>query len=197
MAAAALVAVGAITPGPNNLIVMRAAARSGLVGAAPAIAGVVLGSVTLLVVVALGGGALFQALPGARTAIAVAGCLYLSWSGAWLVVTSFRRTAPPRELADPGLPARTGSLFAFQFLNPKSWVMALTATSAVQAAGAAATIALLAPLFVLVPALCLIVWSSLGSLLGNALRRRSVRIWTDRALGALLFVSAALLLLER
>jgi threonine/homoserine/homoserine lactone efflux protein len=197
MAAAGLVAFAAITPGPNNLIVMRAAARSGPRGAAPAIAGVVLGGLALLAVVALGGGALFQSVPAARTAVAVAGCLYLSWSGASLVAATFRRSPPPAELDEPGLTVRATALFAFQFVNPKSWVMALTATSAVEAGGAAATLARLVPLFVVIPTVCLIVWSSFGSLLAGALRRPNVRSWSDRTMGGLLFLSALLLLLER
>lgn len=194
MATAGLVAVAAITPGPNNLIVMRAAARSGVRGAAPAVGGVVLGSVALLAVVVLGGDPLFRAAPGVRTAIAAAGCLYLAGAGASLVLSTYRRGATSRELAAPLLPARTVPLFAFQFMNPKGWVMAATAASALDAGGAAATLARLVPLFVVIPTVSLIAWSALGSLLAGALRRPRVRIWSDRALGGLLLASALLLL---
>ena len=54
--AAALILVAAITPGPNNLVVMHAAAQRGLRAALPPITGIVLGSLALYAV-ALAGGA--------------------------------------------------------------------------------------------------------------------------------------------
>lgn len=196
LATAGLVAVGALTPGPNNLFVMRTAARCGLRGAAPAIAGVVLGSVALVVVVGLGGGAVFDAAPAARTAVAIAGCLYLAWSGGALVAATFRGRAAPADRGEPALPAGAAALFGFQFLNPKGWVVAVTAASAVDAGGGAATVAALLPLFVVIPAISLVAWATLGAMLGGALRRPAVRIWSDRAMGGLLVASALLLLLE-
>ncbi len=55
--AAGAIAAAALTPGPNNFVVMRTAARGGLAGALSAIAGVVLGSLALLAVVVAGAGA--------------------------------------------------------------------------------------------------------------------------------------------
>lgn len=87
--------------------------------------------------------------------------------------------------------------FWLQFLNPKGWVMVLTATSAVRAeAGALAAFAHLAVLFTLISTACLLVWSSLGSLLTELLRRKSFRAWFDRLMGGALVASAVLLLME-
>ena len=98
LALAAVVTVGAITPGPNNWVVMRAAARSGAAGAVPVIAGVVLGSLALLVLVAAGGGAAFEAEPRLRTALAIGGSLYLAALGARLVFQTFSgRLVPARR----------------------------------------------------------------------------------------------------
>ncbi|MCI0674064.1 MAG: LysE family transporter [Myxococcaceae bacterium] len=196
MATAGLVAVGAVTPGPNNLVVMRAAARSGLAGALPAILGIVLGGLALLAVVAAGGAALFDLVPRSRWAVTFVGCLYLAWLGGALVVSSFRVTGADGSTGPAEQSGGAAALFGFQFLNPKSWVMALTATSAVQASGSVAGFVQLAALFVLIPTVCLLAWSSLGALLTSALRRPDVRAWFDRAMGCLLFASALLLLLE-
>ena len=53
-AVAALIALGALTPGPNNLVVLGAGARGGLWAALPPIAGIVAGSLAMLAVVAAG-----------------------------------------------------------------------------------------------------------------------------------------------
>jgi threonine/homoserine/homoserine lactone efflux protein len=194
---AALIVVAAITPGPNNLVVMQAAARGRAAGAVPAIVGIVLGSLALLAVVVAGAGAAFEVEPRLRTALAVGGCLYLSWLGLQLVVRTFRAdTGPTRVLAKP-LPAGILGLFGFQFLNPKSWVMVLTATAAGQSsAGVLATFLRLSVLFVVIPAICLALWSSLGFAMARVLERPTVRRWFDRGMGLLLVGSAALLLKE-
>ena len=51
---AGIVLAAAITPGPNNFVVMDAATRHGLAGAVPAIVGVLLGSAALITVVLAG-----------------------------------------------------------------------------------------------------------------------------------------------
>ena len=193
---AAVVTVGAITPGPNNWVVMRAAARSGAAGAVPVIAGVVLGSLALLVLVAAGGGAAFQAEPRLKAALAIGGSLYLAGLGTRLMLKTFSR--PPRTGPDTErLPSGLLGLFGFQFLNPKSWVMVLTATAAAQnGSGALPTFLRLAGLFVLIPAACLVVWSAFGSLMARGLERPAIRPWVDRAMGLLLVGSALLLIAE-
>jgi threonine/homoserine/homoserine lactone efflux protein len=194
MATAGMVVVGAITPGPNNFVVMRAGARVGWLRAMPEVAGVVLGSLAMLVIVVLGGDVLFTAVPRSRELLALAGGLYLVWLGLGLVVGSFR-SAPPGERRDPpGLPTGAPALFAFQFLNPKGWVLVVTASAAAQADGVLATLALLGPLFLLIPAVCLVAWAALGSLFARALRQRRVQAWFDRVMGALLCASAVPLL---
>jgi len=174
--------------------VMRAGARSGWRGALPEILGAVLGGLALLTVVVLGGAALFEALPAARTALAVGGGLYLVWLGGGLVLGSFRAPRTEAAAGAAALPAGLVALFVFQFLNPKSWVMVLTAVSAAQAGSTGAALARLAALFVLIPFVCLVLWAALGALLSGALRRARVRAWFDRAMGLLLVASALLLL---
>jgi threonine/homoserine/homoserine lactone efflux protein len=198
MATAGMVTVAAITPGPNNFVVMRAGARAGWLRALPEMAGAVLGTFTMLVLVVLGGDILFSAVPRARTWLALGGALYLVWLGLGLVVGSFRRVpadAPADAPMDPpGLPSGAASLFVFQFLNPKGWVMVLTASAAAQGSSVLGTLAWLGPVFLLIPSLCLVAWAALGSLFARALRRRAVQVWFDRVMGVLLCASALPLL---
>ena len=177
--AAGALAAAALTPGPNNFVVMRTASRRGLAGTLPAIAGVVLGSLAMLAVVVAGAGAASAAEPRLPAALAVAGCLYLVFLGARLLAGGADSAAASRPVrqARPALretlPAGTAGLFAFQFVNPKSWILVLTvATAAPAQGGPLARFARLAPLFVVIPAAALLLWSALGSVAAFQVLRR-------------------------
>jgi threonine/homoserine/homoserine lactone efflux protein len=194
--AAGLIAVAALTPGPNNFVVMRAAARSGVLAALPKIGGIVFGGLALLAVIMAGAGAAFAAEPRLRTVITFGGCIYLCYLGAELIFRSFGANALQQARSE-ALPSSAVGLFGFQFLNPKSWVMVVTATSATHgSAGAIVTFVYLAALFAIIPPICLVLWSALGSLMTKYLQRRPVRVGFDRSMGCLLAASAILLLIE-
>jgi threonine/homoserine/homoserine lactone efflux protein len=208
--AAGAIAAAALTPGPNNFVVMRTAARGGVRGALPAIAGVALGSLALLAVVVAGAGAVFDAEPRLRAALAVAGALYLVYLGARLLAGGSGGGSAGGPARAEELPAGVAGLFGFQFLNPKSWVLALTATAATPAGwGALARFGRLAALFAVIPTACLLLWAALGAATAATRKRLSggtggerphaggrAGAWLDRALGGLLIASALLLLME-
>lgn len=176
--------VAVLTPGPNNLVVMRTAARAGWTGACPAVAGIVAGGLALLAIVSAGAGRAFSQWPWLRVLVEASGALYLAWLGARLFVAAGRGGDPS------SLPAGPGGLFVFQFLNPKGWVMVLAAAAALPATGAAGTFWRLAPLFIVIPVSGLLLWAGLGGLLASRLARPVVRRWTDRVLGTLLILAA-------
>jgi threonine/homoserine/homoserine lactone efflux protein len=192
IAAAGFITAAAVTPGPNNLLVMRAAA-GGTAKALPAIAAIVLGSLVLLALVVAGGGTLFERYPVVRTVVTVAGALCLGWLGLQLALRA-SATANARDGAL--LPVGAASVFAFQFANPKGWVMVLTAAAAVQGdMSAVAAFAWLALLFVAILTASLALWSYCGALLATYLARPVCRVWLDRTMGGLLAVCALLLFL--
>ncbi len=185
LGAIGLVTVAAVTPGPNNLIVLRTASRSGIAGALPAIAGVVTGGLAVLAVAQLAAGAVFADL-GLREIARYAGALYLAWLGASLVRYAGRADhGHTRGLPTPSL----SGLFAFQFLNPKSWVMVATAI----AASPGATWWSLAAVFVAIPTACLMLWATAGAALARLLARPRVALWVDRAMGIILVATAVAL----
>lgn len=193
LAAAGLLCVAAITPGPNNLVILHAAGTAGMRRTLPMIAGVVLGGLLLLAVTALGAAAVFAALPPLRRWTAVAGALYLAWLGASLCVAAL--SPRPGATPAPRLPAGTLGLIGFQFLNPKSWLLVLTVFAAMPAT-AAHDYLLLSAMFVLIPAPCLLLWATLGASLARWLARPATRRGVDAISGAMLFACALLLLLE-
>jgi len=189
------VAVAAITPGPNNFVVLGTASRGGFAATLPAITGVVTGSLGLLCVVSAGAGIAFSAEPRLRTALMVAGCLYLAWLGASLVWRS-GGAAHKVQHSNPALPSGVVGLAVFQFLNPKSWLLVMTATAAVPAGLSwQASLSALALIFVVVTCACLTLWASAGAALAGLLKHPRPRRWYDRAMGVTLIASAAVLVL--
>jgi threonine/homoserine/homoserine lactone efflux protein len=192
LAAAGLLCVAAITPGPYKLVILRAAGTAGMRRTMPMIAGIVLGGLLLLAVTALGAAAVFAALPSLRRWIALAGALYLAWLGASLCIAGM---SPPGDTTTSSpLPAGALGLVGFQFLNPKSWLLVLTVLAAMPASDAHDYLLLVA-MFVLIPAPCLLMWAGLGASLARWLARPIARRGVDILSGALLVACAALLLI--
>jgi threonine/homoserine/homoserine lactone efflux protein len=190
-----LLCVAAITPGPNNLVVLRASSQGGFRATLPAITGIVLGGLLLLAVMALGTDPLFMARPEWRRGVGAIGAIYLVWLGAALLRAGIAPRQDPTAMDGPPLPAGVPGLIGFQFLNPKSWVMVLAVLSAMPADGLHGY-AMLAALFVLIPTPCLLLWAALGAVLSRWLSRPSIRRRVDVAMGALLVGCAGLLLIE-
>jgi threonine/homoserine/homoserine lactone efflux protein len=194
IALAGLLCVAAITPGPNNLVVLRAAGHAGIRAAVPAIAGIVLGGLLLLALVAAGAGMAFTAHPSLKGWIGTIGSLYLAWLGVSLCVGGMA-IGQPIASSEPALPAGMPGLIGFQFLNPKSWVMVLTVSAAMPLASLRDFL-LLAGLFALIPTLCLLLWAALGAWLARWLKQPAVRRGVDVVTGAMLVACALFLLLE-
>lgn len=193
LALCGLLSMTAITPGPNNLVVLHAAARAGMRGALPAIRGIVLGGLLLLSALALGLDAAFVTYPWLRLWIGMVGALYLAWLGMVLLASGVAPRRNHSAAAEKSLPTGSVALVGFQFLNPKSWVMTVTALVALPATNVRDFLPL-AALFVAIPTLCLLTWASLGASLTHWLARPSVRRGIDAAMGAALIAFAAVLL---
>lgn len=194
LSAAALIFAAAITPGPNNIIVMNAAARGGLRGGARAIAGVVAGSLVLLALSAGGAAAVIVAEPRAQTALSWLGAAWLVWTGGAMIL----RAGVVADAPGRALPGTILGVAAFQLINPKAWLLVLAATATAGGQGPASlqsgAIFVLAGVLVGVTGLCLALWGAAGASLGPWLAARSRRKTFDRLMGAVLVGSAVALL---
>ena len=114
--------VTAFTPGPNNIMVTASGVNFGFLRTVPHMAGITVGFVVLVVAAAAGLGAVFAAAPGLQTVLKIAGALYMLWL-AWKVANS--RPADNTDV-DLGSPMTFWEALAFQWVNPKAVVMALT-----------------------------------------------------------------------
>ena len=183
------VAVALVTPGPNNLAVLAAASRGGFTSAAATAAGVVSGTIALVVVSWAGAGLVFEGVPAARSGLAVAGSLYFAWFGVQL----FRSN----QVTEDGSTPRSlslASMFLLQFVNPKAWllVLALTAT----AHGSVADLAILISIVSGISMVCLSLWAAAGRIIGIVFPGSGARRWVDWVLGISLIALAGLTLAQ-
>lgn len=126
VALTAFVFVSSMTPGPNNLMLMASGTNFGFARTGPHMLGVALGFTFMVLLVALGVGAVFTAIPGAMIALKIASTLYLLYLAGRIAVSP----PPSLDQADTGgRPLTFFQAVAFQWVNPKGWTMALTAAA--------------------------------------------------------------------
>ena len=115
--------VTSITPGPNNFMLLASGVNFGFRRSLPHLAGVAIGFLWLILAVGFGLGALLALYPSLHLGLKIAGGAYLLYL-AWKIAMS-------RSLSAKGEPKSTPMTFlqaaAFQWVNPKAWVMAVTA----------------------------------------------------------------------
>ena len=189
-----LIFIAAITPGPNNLIVLQLARARGLRSALPAIAGILAGGLVLIALTQFGLGALTSRYPWLDQVLVVAGVAYLGGLGLRLVYLSFGTAGTTPGSVQVGL-LGAPALFGLQFANPKAWVLVLTASAA--ARGVVPNQFVLPLLFAVICSASLLAWAALGQVAARILQGGLARARFDRVMGALLVASAASLALGR
>jgi threonine/homoserine/homoserine lactone efflux protein len=115
--------VAAITPGPSNTMIVATAAASGLRGGLPCVLGASAGMGTLLLCSALGLGQLIVAQPTLLRALNWGGAAFLLWL-AWKIANA-GRVADMRAAKPVGFIGAA----AFQWINPKGWLVAVSAAA--------------------------------------------------------------------
>jgi threonine/homoserine/homoserine lactone efflux protein len=117
--------VASVTPGPNNIMLMTSGVNFGFRRTLPHLVGVVLGFAAMVALIGLGLDAIFARFPQLMPVMRWAGAAYLLWL-AWRIANS----GPMREGAAQGRPLGFFGAAAFQWINPKGWVMAIGALTA-------------------------------------------------------------------
>ena len=186
-AAAGLIFVAASTPGPNNFIVMRAAAAQGLMRTLPLIGGIVVGSLLMLLFASTGMGIVVAESPALGAAFALVSAAYLVFLGLSIALQGSPDRGHDHTPACTQIQTPLG-LLLFQLANPKTWLMIVTAV------GSGAALAHLVIAMGAITTLCLLVWSWFGSLLQVHLQRPQFARWFNFAAGGCLAGSAFMVL---
>jgi len=177
--------VSSVTPGPNNMMLLASGVNFGFRRTLPHMAGIGIGFTVLLLAVGLGLGALLAAWPPVFIGLKIAGGLYLLWI-AWKIATS-RALGDGRSTAAP---MTFLGAAAFQWVNPKAWVMALSAMAAyTDPRNYLLSVAIVAGTFGLVNFPSVSVWAGFGSLLRDWLSDPVRLRWFNGAMALLLVLS--------
>lgn len=158
--------VASITPGPNNLMLAASGVGFGLKRTVPHMIGVWAGFLLLVLVCGLGVGGVIMQNPAAALALKVAGSAYLVHL-AWMLRGNL--AADPAQ-AD-ARPMTFAAAAAFQFANPKGWLMGITAASAFLPGlgGDWSALGLLCLVVCTVNAPCIASWAMLGATIRSRL----------------------------
>ncbi len=128
LALAAFAFVTSVTPGPNNMMLMASGVNFGFRRTIPHMLGVALGFVLMVVLVGLGIGQVLQAEPRIYAALKIVGLIYMLWL-AWKIANSGPIGGGAAQ-GESGRPFSFVQAALFQWVNPKAWAMAITATTA-------------------------------------------------------------------
>lgn len=156
--------VTSITPGPNNMMLLASGVNFGVRRSLPHMLGISLGFMLLVAAVGLGLGQLFEQVPLLHSVLRYAGAAYLLYL-AWKIAQS---GAPQSSGAAAAKPFTFLQAAAFQWVNPKAWIMAIGAiTTYTPHEGFFTNVLLIAALFALVNCPSVGLWTVAGSLLRN------------------------------
>ncbi len=180
-----------ITPGPNNTMLLASGVNFGFRRTVPHMLGITVGCISMLLLVGLGLGGLFAAYPTVYRTLRYAGAAYLLVL-AWRIA----RSGPPRSGGLAGRPMPAWQAVAFQYVNPKAWMMAVGAvTTYAPPEGFARNITIVALVFAVVNFTAITFWTGFGAVLRGWLDRPA-RVRAFNVAMALLLVLSLYPLLE-
>lgn len=120
-----LVASG--TPGPNNIMLLTSGVNFGFVRTIPHIIGIPSGFAMLLLAIGLGLGQVFEFFPSAYILLKILGGSYMIYL-AYKIATSGLMEIEDGKIGEAAAkPMSFMQAFLFQWVNPKAWVMGITA----------------------------------------------------------------------
>jgi threonine/homoserine/homoserine lactone efflux protein len=116
--------VTSVTPGPNNLMLLASGVNFGFRQTIPHMLGIALGFTAMVALVGFGLGAVLTLFPIVFNVLRVLALVYMVWLS-WKLASSGslgsgEAKARPMTFIEAAL---------FQWINPKAWAMALTATT--------------------------------------------------------------------
>lgn len=180
----AVVAAG--TPGPSNVMLTATGAQAGVRRGLPCLLGVSAGMGVMMFVVAFGLGSVVLASATVSRALNWLGAAFLLWLS-WRIATA-RRSDPAHGRSPVGFVGAA----AFQWINPKSWLVCASAAGTyldAASGGALAQASALGAMFLLASLPCCFVWLAFGATAQRFLRTERAWRTFNVAMGLLLAAS--------
>ncbi len=181
-----------VTPGPNNIMLTASGSAFGFRLTMPHILGITVGFPLMCFAVGLGLGEIFTRYPQVHLALKYFGAAYLLYL-AWRIAQSGR--------PDSGEAGRRPLTFfeaaGFQWINPKAWMIALSAIPAFTTIGGNyyAELLLMVAIFAIIALPSCVVWCLFGVGIRKLIRSPEMARIVNLGLAALVAASVGLLFL--
>ena len=182
------------TPGPNNVMLASSGANYGVSRTWPHLWGVTLGFPVMLLLIGLGLATVLLASTGLQLGMKILSCLYLLW-----LALQIAKSAPVKAGKGDGKPLNFLQAAAFQWVNPKAWLIAVGAISAYTAGTGThlyGQVAIIAVMSVAVTFLSTLTWTVFGAAIGRFLRAPIALTLFNLAMALLLLGSIVPILSE-
>tara|TARA_B110000116_G_C16627276_1_gene486612 strand:- start:143 stop:739 length:597 start_codon:yes stop_codon:yes gene_type:complete len=178
------------TPGPNNAMLTASGIKFGFKRTLPHAFGIPFGHVIQISLVCFGLGSIFQKYPFIQLYLKWLCFFYLIYLG-WKILGSLSNSEK-----ETGRPLKFFEAALFQFINPKAWVVALTAATAFfpneeNFLIATIFVAGTAP-FVCFPSICL--WALFGSSIKSVIKNTNIKKIVEYLLALLLLATAVIII---
>lgn len=160
--------VSQISPGPNNFMLMASGMNYGWLRTLPHMLGIGIGFPVMVVLVGLGVMQVFDAVPHSFNVLRILSVAYLVYL-AWKIATA--QPADTDGISETTRPLSFVQAAAFQWVNPKTWAMAVTAITAYSPQDRPlSAVFFIALVFALIGIVTINSWTMLGQQLRHLLR---------------------------
>jgi len=181
-----------VTPGPNNAMLTASGIKFGFKKTLPHAFGIPFGHIIQITLVCFGLGTLFQKYPFIQFYLKWLCFFYLLYLG-WKILGSLSSNNK-----ETGRPLKFYEAALFQFINPKAWVVALTAATAFFPSDENFIIATIfvagtAP-FVCIPSIA--IWALFGSSIKLIIQNAKIKKIIEYLLALLLVATAVIIVID-
>ncbi len=167
-----------ITPGPNNMMLTASAANFGFKRTIPHLLGIEVGLLFMFFLCAFGLGLLFEQVPVVQSVMKYCSIGYLLYLSVRIALS--KRSAGDGYQQGAGKPLNIYQAALFQLVNPKAFLMAITAMSTFSIAGQDyyLSVTLIMVVFGVVCIPSISVWAGFGTVIGKVLKdERAFRVF--------------------
>ena len=179
--------VTSITPGPNNIMLMSSGLNHGVLKTIPHISGIIVGFPLMVAALGFGLGTIFLNYPVIHQVIKIVGISYLLFL-AWKIANTSNANAG-KQLKKPFTFIQAA---AFQWLNPKAWVIAIGAIATFTTVGnIEIQVIIIVFTYLFVGAFSMGLWLLMGASLQKILRSQKQFQVFNVAMAVLLVMSVA------
>ena len=179
-----------ITPGPNNTMLTVSGIKFGFFRTMPHLFGIPSGHALQLILVCLGLGVIFETYPMIQDILKWVGTAYLLYL-AWKILGSLKVGGK-----DTSSPLKYYEAVIFQFVNPKAWIICITAVSLFfpREESLLISILFLVLLSSAVNLPCISCWALFGATIRNFLKNKKIKTAIEWLMAFVLALTGASIL---